>query len=371
MSDFDHLPWAPQQPLASDSAVPSYGPTGVGGPATETGASGPPSDTGASGPPNDTGASGPASQTGATPALPRKGRARSSRRLGLGLVAVAAGAALVGGAGGALAVDGLGGGSTRTAITVTSSKSSPQFLETGSATNSIQTVLSAVEPAVVTVKAVTQTPESYWGGGFGGFGSGSGQQTVQTAEDEGTGMIVTKSGEVVTNNHVIAGATSITVSIDGSSKSYPAKLVGTNTSEDIALLQIENAPSNLPTVVFGNSSAAQVGDQVIAIGNALGLEGGFTVTEGIISAENRTLSASSDSGSSSETLTGMLQTDAAINPGNSGGPLVDAAGEVIGMNTAAAGTSSDGTSAQDIGFAIPSGRIESVIAQLQAGAASS
>src|SRR5579875_1578947 len=290
---------------------------------------------------------------------------RSPRRPWLRVAAVAAGAALAGGSGGAGVVEAVGSHSTTSPISVSGARSAATFAETSDSDGTIQSVLARVEPAVVTIKAITQTPETYWGGGFG---FGGGQTVTQTEEDEGTGMVVTSSGEVVTNNHVVAGATSITVSIDGSGNSYTAKVLGTDSADDIALLQIEGAPSNLSTVVFGNSSATQVGDQVLAIGNALGLEGGFTVTEGIVSAENRTLTASSDSGSGSETLTGMLQTDAAINPGNSGGPLVDAAGQVVGMNTAAAGTSSDGTSAQNIGFAIPSNKIESVIQSLQQGA---
>ncbi len=179
-------------------------------------------------------------------------------------------------------------------------------------------------------------------------------------------MIVTSSGEVVTNNHVIAGASTISVTLHGSSKSYQAKVVGTDPTLDIALLQVEGV-SGLPTVTFGNSSTIAVGDSVVAIGNALGLGGTPTVTTGIISADNREITASDDSGSGTETLTGMLQTDAAINPGNSGGPLIDSAGQIIGMNTAGAGSDSDGTSAQDIGFAIPSNRIVAEIAKLAAG----
>lgn len=188
-------------------------------------------------------------------------------------------------------------------------------------------------------------------------------------EDQGTGMIITPNGYVVTNNHVIAAAVSsgtITVTRSGSTKSLPAHLVGTNPIDDVALIQIDGA-SNLPTVTFGNSNALQVGDAVIAIGNALGLAAGTpTVTQGIVSAMGRTVTASSSNGT--ETLSNMIQTDAAINPGNSGGPLLDDLGHVIGMNTAVAGTSSDGTSAQNIGFAIPVATIESLLKSLKAGA---
>jgi putative serine protease PepD len=190
----------------------------------------------------------------------------------------------------------------------------------------------------------------------------------QGTEDQGTGMIISRDGLVVTNNHVIAASVpngTITVTRTGSTTPLPATLVGTNPVDDVALIRINNA-SNLPTVTFGNSNALVVGDSVVAIGNALGLAAGTpTVTNGIVSALGRTVTASSTA--SSETLNNMIQTDAAINPGNSGGPLLDAQGNVIGMNTAVAGTLPDGTSAQNIGFAIPVATIESLLKTLKAG----
>jgi S1-C subfamily serine protease len=191
-------------------------------------------------------------------------------------------------------------------------------------------------------------------------------------EDEGTGMIITSTGEVLTNNHVIelfsqGGNTgTITVTEYGQTKALPTTLVGFDQSKDVALLKINNA-SNLPTVTFGNSGKAVVGDAVVAIGNALGLAAGTpTVTQGIISALGRSVIAGGV-GTQTETLQNMIQTDAAINPGNSGGPLIDTSGQVIGMNTAVAGTSSDGTSSQNIGFAIPAASVESLISQLAKG----
>jgi putative serine protease PepD len=187
-------------------------------------------------------------------------------------------------------------------------------------------------------------------------------------EDQGTGMIITANGLVVTNNHVIAAAVgggTITVTRTGSTKALPATLVGTNPIDDVALIRITNA-SNLPTMTFGDSNDVVTGDAVVAIGNALGLAAGTpTVTSGIVSALGRTVTASSDT--ATETLNNMIQTDAAINPGNSGGPLLDSDGDVIGMNTAVAGTLSDGTSAQNIGFAIPAATIESLLTSLKAG----
>ena len=190
----------------------------------------------------------------------------------------------------------------------------------------------------------------------------------QGTEDQGTGMIIANDGLVVTNNHVIAASVpggTITVTRTGSTKALPATLIGTDPVNDVALIRI-NGASNLPSVTFGNSNALVVGDSVVAIGNALGLAAGTpTVTNGIVSALGRTVTASSTS--SSETLNNMIQTDAAINPGNSGGPLLDAQGVVVGLNTAVAGTLPDGTSAQNIGFAIPVATIETLLKSLKAG----
>jgi S1-C subfamily serine protease len=210
---------------------------------------------------------------------------------------------------------------------------------------SIPAIVKKVEPMIVSIDV-----------------KGSGE------EDQGTGMIITSNGLVVTNNHVIAAAVgggTITVTRTGSTKSLPATLVGTNPIDDVALIRINNA-SHLPTMTFGNSNDVVTGDAVVAIGNALGLAAGTpTVTSGIVSALGRTVTASSDT--ATETLNNMIQTDAAINPGNSGGPLLDSDGDVIGMNTAVAGTLSDGTSAQNIGFAIPAATIESLLTSLKAG----
>ncbi len=182
-------------------------------------------------------------------------------------------------------------------------------------------------------------------------------------EDQGTGMIISKRGLVVTNNHVIAAAVNggtITVTRSGSTKSEPATLIGTNPVDDVALIRINNA-SNLPTVTFGNSNALETGDAVVAIGNALGLAAGTpTVTQGIVSALGRTVTAGTSS--SSETLENMIQTDAAINPGNSGGALVDAAGNLLGINTAIYSRSGGSLG---IGFAIPSNTVKSVVSQLE------
>jgi S1-C subfamily serine protease len=186
-------------------------------------------------------------------------------------------------------------------------------------------------------------------------------------------MIITSSGEVVTNNHVIelytdGGSTgTITVTEYGHKSSDAATLIGYDTQQDVALLKINNPSSSLPTVTFGSSSKAVVGDSVVAIGNALGLAAGTpTVTQGIVSALGRSVSAGGE-GTVTENLQNLIQTDAAINPGNSGGPLIDTAGQVIGMNTAVAGSSEDGTDAQNIGFAIPIDEVESLLPTLEKG----
>jgi S1-C subfamily serine protease len=227
-------------------------------------------------------------------------------------------------------------------------------------TTNVQAVVAKVLPAVVAIDAKS-TSTSSSGLGFPGT-------PAQTQEDQGSGMIITSTGEVVTNNHVIAGATTITVTLYGQTRALPATLVDTDPTNDVALLQI-TGQANLPTVSYADSDAAQVGDGVVAIGNALGISLSTpTVTQGIISAKGRTVTASDSSGSATETLTDMFQTDAAINPGNSGGPLVDSSGKVIAMNTAVAAATggSGGTSeAQGIGFAIPSNKIQNLLPGLR------
>src|ERR1700722_13325589 len=232
-------------------------------------------------------------------------------------------------------------------------------------------------PGGVTIDAVTNKPgPRYFPGGL------SNPKLINKAlpsivsidvkgegeEDQGTGMVITKDGLVITNNHVIAAAVqggTITVTRTGSTKALPATLIGTNPIDDVALIRINNV-SGLTPVTFGNSNDLVDGDAVVAIGNALGLAAGTpTVTSGIVSALGRTVTAGSDT--SSETLNNMIQTDAAINPGNSGGPLLDSSGNVIGMNTAVAGTLADGENSQNIGFAIPVATIQSLLPTLMAG----
>jgi putative serine protease PepD len=168
----------------------------------------------------------------------------------------------------------------------------------------------------------------------------------------GSGFVIESSGYILTNNHVVDGATgrtAITVALNDG-RTMGATIVGTDSAYDLAVLKI--SANNLPALQFGDSDKIQVGDSVIAVGSPLGLSG--TVTSGIISAKNRAVSAGGSGGESS--FINALQTDAAINPGNSGGPLVDATGAVIGINSAIAslGSSSSGqTGSIGLGFAIP------------------
>ncbi|TMD28834.1 MAG: PDZ domain-containing protein [Chloroflexi bacterium] len=176
--------------------------------------------------------------------------------------------------------------------------------------------------------------------------------TLGNGQAAGTGMIVSSTGEILTNNHVVAGSSSISVSIDGRSRSYSAHVVGVNLSQDVAVIQIDASISSLPTVTFADSSSLQVGDSVVAVGNALGRGGVPQATEGNVTALNQTITAS-EGRSSAETLSGMIQSDAPIYEGDSGGALVNTSGQVVGMITAgqAQGFRS---AASDIGYSVSS-----------------
>lgn len=183
------------------------------------------------------------------------------------------------------------------------------------------------------------------------------------AQAAGTGMILTPSGDILTNNHVVEGAVSIRVAIDGRSGTVPARVLGVDPSADVALIKAEGV-SGLPVVHLGNSSSVTVGEPVVAIGNALGLGGTPTVTTGIVSALDRSITASDPLGAS-ENLSGLIQTSAPIAPGNSGGPLVNAQGQVIGMDTAAASAGGDAPST--IAFAIPINRARDIAERIVEG----
>lgn len=217
-------------------------------------------------------------------------------------------------------------------------------------------VVEKLKPSVVTISSTTVTQSNSYGYGFGQGNPYGGSATSRSA---GTGVIVSADGEVLTNAHVVSGAQSIEVTLsDGTTHS--ATLVGADTSQDVALIKIEGV-SGLTPADLATGDNLQVGDDVVAIGNALDLKGAPTVTRGIVSALGRAISTEDS------TLTGLIQTDAAISSGNSGGPLVNAQGQVVGIDTAVA-TSSQGVSASNIGFAIPIEHAMEVAKQLRARA---
>src|SRR6478609_11427610 len=157
----------------------------------------------------------------------------------------------------------------------------------------------------------------------------------QGASAAGTGIVLTSNGEVLTNNHVIRGATSIKVTDVGNGRTYTAKVVGYDASKDVAVIQLQNA-SGLTIANLGDSSSVQNGDAVTALGNAGGKGGTPSVATGAVTALNQGITASDEgSGANSEQLTGLIETNADIQPGDSGGALVNSYGQVIGMNTAA------------------------------------
>lgn len=213
----------------------------------------------------------------------------------------------------------------------------------------VQSVLAKVEPAVVSIRT-----EAFQRGGF--FFN-----DVQRVRGAGTGMILTPNGDVLTNSHVVEGATTINVTMFNEKAPRAADLVSRDPTRDVAIVRIRDA-RDLPTVKLGDSAKLAVGDDVLAIGNALDLVGGPTVTRGIVSALNRTLSDDASGGS----FDNLIQTDAAINSGNSGGPLVNAAGEVVGINTVVI-QATGGNLVQNIGFAIAINAIKPNLAELQSG----
>ncbi|MBR6168710.1 trypsin-like peptidase domain-containing protein [Candidatus Saccharibacteria bacterium] len=208
---------------------------------------------------------------------------------------------------------------------------------------SIASIAGKVTPAVVSIVSEGYS-SSYYGVG-------------SVTQSAGTGMIVSKDGYVITNKHVVDGSRKISIITDDGDTYDNVKLVGTDPLNDVAYLKI-NGASNLPTISLGDSKTMAVGQPVLAIGNALGAYQN-SVTQGIVSGTGRSVQAGDSNGSNVEYLTDMIQTDAAINPGNSGGPLVNAAGDVIGINTATS------TSAEGLGFAIPISAVKGMLKRIQ------
>jgi S1-C subfamily serine protease len=191
----------------------------------------------------------------------------------------------------------------------------------------------------------------------------------QSSQAAGTGMVMTSNGLVLTNNHVIDGATQISATDIGNGKTYTAKVVGYNRTSDIAVIQLQNA-SGLTVASFGNSNNVSVGQSVVGVGNAGGAGGTPSSAAGTVTALNQSITASDESSSNTEQLTGLIQTNAPIQPGDSGGPLVTMGAQVIGMDTAAS-TNFSFSQGDSQGFAIPINNALSIAHKIIAGQASS
>jgi len=215
----------------------------------------------------------------------------------------------------------------------------------------LQAIAGKVTPAVVDINTFTDAD----------LGS-----STQVPLGAGTGMVLTSSGEVLTNNHVVEGANSIRATIPSTGATYRAEVVGVDPTADVALIQLAGA-SGLSTVSTGDSSSLSAGQQVVAIGNALGRGGAPSVTTGSISSLNQSISVSDDRGGS-EHLSGLIQSSASISPGDSGGAIVTSDGHVVGMITASA-TEGPGQSSSRIGYAIPISAALAVVNQVRSGQA--
>ncbi len=240
-------------------------------------------------------------------------------------------------------------GSVGTTSAATSTSSTGTSTSTSTTKLTLAEIEAAVDPALVDVTST--------------LGS--------TGTAEGTGIVISSTGEILTNNHVISGATSITVKIGGTGKSYSATVIGYDVSHDVAALQIANV-SGLKTITTADASTVAANDTVVAIGNALGKGGTPVAAEGVVTAIDQTITASDETGSSSETLNGLIQISAAVQPGDSGGATVNQSGQVIGMTTAAASsgyrpmsTSADASSTT--AYAIPIASGLSIARQIETG----
>jgi len=271
----------------------------------------------------------PSAAPAAPPTSPPPKRFRRGLLIAVAALTVAAGAGS-GATTAALIDEGTAGSSTGTVATTTSTS-------TSSSSTTAASVYKQDSPSVVTITDVMSGPQ------------GSGQAT-------GSGIVLDTSGDILTNAHVIAGGRQIQVTFsDG--RTVNATVVGSSSSADLAVLRVSVDASTLYPVTLGNSDSVQVGDTVYAIGSPFGLSG--TLTEGIVSNVNQSGSASGGGN-----LTGLLQTDAAINPGNSGGPLVNAQGQVIGINNSII-SPVDGN--VGVGFAIPINQVKPLLSSLEGG----
>ena len=244
---------------------------------------------------------------------------------------------------------------TTTTVVRPSEATLPASLSSGGG-ETVNQIYRSASPGVVDIIVTSQSRSP----SFGFFGGGSGSN--QTTQGEGAGVVYNRSGDILTDEHVVSGATSVRVNFQNG-KSYSAKVVGTDPSTDVAVIHVDAPASELHPIPFANSAEAQVGDPVVAIGSPFSLP--ETTTTGIVSQTGRSIMAPNN-----YTIPNAIQTDAAINPGNSGGPLLDADGHVLGLNdqietnnTTAGGEGSS----SGVGFAIPSDTVTQIANQLMAG----
>jgi putative serine protease PepD len=269
---------------------------------------------------------------------------------------------LAGAAAGAIVALAIGGGSGKNSTTTTvirQANSSPLAASAiPSRSLSINQIYKQDSPGVVDI-LVTSVASNSNTGAFG-FGFGGGGQQEQ--QGEGAGVVYNTNGDILTDEHVVANAVSVTVTLQDGRK-YKAKVLGTDASDDVGVIKINAPASELHPIPLANSNSAQVGDPVVAIGSPFSLP--ETTTQGIVSAVGRSIQAPNG-----YTITGAIQTDAAINPGNSGGPLLNASGFVLGLNdqietnnTTAGGQGSS----SGVGFAVPSNTVARIANAIIAG----
>ena len=256
-------------------------------------------------------------------------------------------------------------GAAQTSVSSSSSKVSEKSAKTS---GTMTTAYNDVKGAVVSVinlkrQSSSNSTNSLYNSLFGNDDSDDSSSSSSKGKletySEGSGVVYMKSngkGYIVTNNHVISGSDAVQVML-ANGKTVNAKVVGKDSTTDLAVLSID-AKYVTKTAEFGDSKSLQAGQTVIAVGSPLGSEYASTVTQGIISAPARTISTSSGNQQT------VIQTDAAINPGNSGGALVNSAGQVIGINSMKLAQSSDGTSVEGMGFAIPSNEVVTIVNEL-------
>ncbi|MPW14474.1 S1C family serine protease [Lactobacillus helveticus] len=258
--------------------------------------------------------------------------------------------------------NGQGNGAAQTSISSSSSKVSEKSAQNGGTMTAAYNDVKGAVVSVINLKrqSASSGPDSLYNSLFGDDSDSSSSKNGKLETySEGSGVVYMKSngkGYIVTNNHVISGSDAVQVLL-ANGKTVNAKVVGKDSTTDLAVLSID-AKYVTQTAQFGDSKHLEAGQTVIAVGSPLGSEYASTVTQGIISAPARTISTSSGNQQT------VIQTDAAINPGNSGGALVNSAGQVIGINSMKLAQSSDGTSVEGMGFAIPSNEVVTIVNEL-------